>query len=396
MTRQKNYVPTLDGWRALSVVAVVLYHGRDGFFGVGSLLSKICSRGNLGVQVFFAISGFLICGLLMQEHERTGDINLRRFYIRRCFRILPPYYAVLTVIILLSIFGIIRANYSDLPSCLLFYRNYKPLGIDQSGGFYTAHFWSLAVEEQFYLIWPMLLLAFRPKRLARLALLLVAAALAWKALDGHLPQVASMIPLPMKLWAYTDTLLWGCLAAIYFPTIQRRVDRIRFNQLWIPLLAVLLLCLSSHSSALHSLLAILLPALVLSTVLQPESWLARALEWKAVRWIGTLSYSIYLWQELFLPAVGSELARGFFGRLQHWPWNVPAILVCACLSRYLLEIPMNRLGHRLTASSAIAMRPVPAPSLALASLRYFPRSASIQASGTLPKNEAEALRHTGS
>ena len=95
VSHQKRYIPTLDGWRALSVIGVILYHGRSSFFGSDSLLWQLSSHGNLGVDVFFAISGFLICGLLLHEYERNGDINLRRFYIDGvfafCLRITPSW-----------------------------------------------------------------------------------------------------------------------------------------------------------------------------------------------------------------------------------------------------------------------------------------------------------------
>ena len=103
----------------------------------------------------------------------------------------------------------------------------------------------------------------------------------------------------------------------------------------------------------------------MSTVTQPYSVLGRVLEWRPLRWIGTISFSLYLWQELFLPEIPSELARGGFHHLQQLPWNPLAILGCACLSRYLIEIPMTRLGHRMSASSLALPRPVessPAPS----------------------------------
>jgi peptidoglycan/LPS O-acetylase OafA/YrhL len=78
--------------------------------------------------------------------------------------------------------------------------------------------------------------------------------------------------------------------------------------------------------------------------------LGRVLEWWLLRWIGVLSYSLYLWQELFLPEMHAAMAQGSFRHLQQWPWNLPALLACACLSRYLIERPMIRLGHRLSAS----------------------------------------------
>jgi peptidoglycan/LPS O-acetylase OafA/YrhL len=103
---------------------------------------------------------------------------------------------------------------------------------------------------------------------------------------------------------------------------------------------------------------------VVSTVLQPRSVLGRILEWRPLRWIGSISFSLYLWQELFLPELKAELAGGSLHFLQQPPWNMLAILVCACLSRYLIEIPMTRLGHRISAAPLSLPRAVessPAP-----------------------------------
>ncbi len=367
MRDQKRYIPTLDGWRALSVIGVILYHGRFGFFVHHPLVMKVASAGEIGVDVFFAISGFLICGLLLEEFARTGGISLRRFYIRRCFRILPPYYAALAGVGVLSILGAIELNRSDLLSCLLFYRNYLPLGMDEHGGFYTAHFWSLAVEEHFYLMWPMLLIAVKPKRAGKVAFLLAMLVFGWRQLQAHFHLWPGTFP-PANLAARTDTridaLLWGCLAAIYFPAIKRNLERVHFSELWLPLLAILVFAEAIHAPGLTLMRAILLPALVLSTVIQPSSVLGRILEWQPLRWIGTLSYSLYLWQELFLPELHSAAAVGAFHNLQQWPWNLVAILGCAVMSRYLLEVPLTRVGHRLSGPRLTLVRPAhPSPAL---------------------------------
>jgi peptidoglycan/LPS O-acetylase OafA/YrhL len=176
------------------------------------------------------------------------------------------------------------------------------------------------------------------------------AVFAWRELENHFQWLATIL-LPENLLTRTDTrmdgLLWGCLAAIYFPTIVRYGERVRFSQLWLPILATLLVIEKLHPPGLIVLRAVLMPALMLSTVLQPASFLGRVLEWQPVRWLGTISYGLYLWQQLFLPELASEKAHGALHYLQQAPWNVPAILMCACVSRYLLELPMIRLGHRL-------------------------------------------------
>jgi peptidoglycan/LPS O-acetylase OafA/YrhL len=135
MSREKTYLPTLDGWRGIAVIGVILFHAREEFSGGNSLLIRLAAHTYIGVDIFFAISGFLICGLLLREYEATGNISLRRFYIRRFFRILPPYYASLAAICLAGVFLALPFNFADLPSCFFFYRNYRPLGMDQYGGF---------------------------------------------------------------------------------------------------------------------------------------------------------------------------------------------------------------------------------------------------------------------
>ncbi len=159
------------------------------------------------------------------------------------------------------------------------------------------------------------------------------------------------------------TVFLGGPAAIYFPRIQRVVGRIGFSQLWLVPLTLLVITQVAHVPGLTLWRAILLPVLLVSTVTQPASWLGRILEWQPMRWIGTLAYSLYIWQELFLPEMASVMARGGFRALQRPPWNLLALLVAACLSRYLVEIPMNRIGHRLSESplrlTKSAASPVP-------------------------------------
>jgi peptidoglycan/LPS O-acetylase OafA/YrhL len=359
VNRQKGYFPTLDGWRAVSVIAVVLFHSRETLFGDSSWVRQLLYHCSMGVDVFFVISGFLICGQLLREEEYDGTISLSRFYVRRCFRILPAYYAYLVTICILSAFSVLPSNRVDLPSCLLFYRNFMPLGGDVNGGVYTAHFWSLAIEEQFYLFWPMLLLVLRPRRAGKLALLLATAIYGWKVMAAHSLWVTTLFPPGLNLLSRGDAILWGCVGAIYFPAIQRWFMRVRYGQLWLPIAVVVLLTILSHIPELVSLLSILLAALVFSTVIQPNSLLGRVLECRPLRWIGTLSYSIYLWQELFLSRPNFVTSSNLFRLLQQPQWSFLAILGCACASRYLVELPMTNFGRRLNTLPRPSIRAVP-------------------------------------
>ncbi len=351
---KKTYFPTLDGWRALSVMAVIFYHGRFDFFSDSSYMQRVSAHGDIGVDVFFAISGFLISSLLLQEFQRTGHINLRAFYLRRFFRIVPAYYLALATISILGILKLVPMNSGDLLSCLFFYRNYRPLGMDLSGGFYTAHFWSLAIEEHFYILWPTLLLLVRPKRIGTVSVLFAIAVFGWRQIEAHYHFGAALLP-QLYLTTRTDTridsLLWACVAAIYFPAIKGLFESVPVSELWLPFAAVIVAVGAFHVPGTEVILAVILPLLVLSTVVKPDSIFSRLLDSAPLRWIGALSYSLYLWQELFLPEVSSIRAQGVLGNLQHAPWNLIAILTCACLSHYLLENPMNRLGHRLSAAT---------------------------------------------
>ncbi len=216
----KSYLPTLDGWRAIAILGVMIAHAANSVFcPEGSLPNAwwyaVIRRGGLGVDIFFGISGFLICSRLLQEHRQNGQIGLRSFYIRRIFRILPASFAYLAVVGLLTLAGFSLTTPIMWWSCVGFFRNYLPLpGPD---GHYTGHFWSLAVEEHFYLLWPSLLFLCGPRRARPWALGLALAVAAWRVWEfrhqwlGHwIPGAAFYVRTDIRL----DGLLWGCWAAL--------------------------------------------------------------------------------------------------------------------------------------------------------------------------------------
>ncbi len=348
------YVRTLDGWRAVAIGAVLLCHGGDAVFSAGGalpsrLLYSLSRRGALGVDVFFGISGLLICGRLLEEEHQTGTISLRNFYVRRVFRILPAAFAYLAVVGALAAAGIIPVRLGGWLSCVFFFRNYMP---SSGSGWYTGHFWSLAVEEHFYLICPGLLLLCGPRR-ARIVVPLLAIAIAvWRVLDFHSARLSALLPGPSfyeRTDVRLDALFWGCWMAL---TLDAPASRDAFRRwlspfVWTLLAAAYVACVAFAPPMAMMWEAILIPLLLAGTILHAGNPAGRILEHAAVRWIGRISYSLYLWQQLFL--IPHELNRAL-GPLQVFPLNLVALMVCAVLSYYALEKPMIAYGRKLLES----------------------------------------------
>ncbi len=183
---RSEHIPTLDGWRAISVLAVMWYHAIPCGLSPGTIAFRLAIRAHLGVDIFFAISGFLICGKLLQELQKTGSISLKLFYLRRCCRIFPAVWVYLFVLCMLASIGWTTSEGWEFSSTLFFVCNYFPSYHGTVLGRYTAQFWSLAVEEHFYSLWPGIVLATGrdQRRLGWIALTLALAVFAWRAVDA--------------------------------------------------------------------------------------------------------------------------------------------------------------------------------------------------------------------
>jgi peptidoglycan/LPS O-acetylase OafA/YrhL len=311
---KQGYIPSLDGWRAIAIGAVLVSHSFPSTYWT--------QHGALGVNLFFAISGFLITTRLLD------DPSLKRFYIRRAFRILPPALFFLAVAS-----AAVPSPRTDLLSSLFFLRNYW--GADPQHGWYTAHFWSLAVEEHFYLIWPAVLILAGIRRARFVAPALALAVAAWRSLDLRHAWLATLLHSehlrnsPLRTDYRMDALFWGCTLALA-PRFKGHAAAAA-----LPLAAAIALDIYQPQGYM-ALQAILFPCILALTVARPATFL----EWPPLRWIGRLSYSLYLWQQLFF----SHYHHGF---LQRFPLNLACALACAGFSYYLIEKPMVRLGHRL-------------------------------------------------
>jgi peptidoglycan/LPS O-acetylase OafA/YrhL len=305
-----------------------------------ALLANLFIHAGYGVDIFFTLSGYLICTLLLQEKASTGTISLGSFYTRRVFRILPPIILYLTsLLILIQCHLLPQIPAADFLSVLLFARNYS------LGSWYTAHFWSLAVEEHFYLVAPLFFLVLPWKWALRfaLALILICIGVRWFEFS-HFSYAASQ--LQFRTENRFDALLWGCILALLLhrPAIRERIaSRVTgLAAALTGLAAVMLLSFFSAQAPRRTIVAFVMPLLISYTVLHTESPFGKFLELRFLRWIGRLSYSLYIWQMLFLP----EGARPL-GRLQSFPLALIIPLLCAVASYYWVEKPLIRIGHKL-------------------------------------------------
>lgn len=340
-------LPSLDGWRAVSITLLLLGHSvytRN--FPASLKAVGLQGTGIMGVRFFFVISGFLITWLLVREREKSGRINLKHFYIRRALRILPVVYAYLAVLGLGTAYhqtaGAWIAN-------LTFSTNYLPVG------FSTSHLWSLAVEEQFYLLWPLLLWLLPAGKkeiyLALLAPLVVAPLL--RSLPAASWQWSGFQNLA-GYWSFFsefDLLAYGCLAAILFVRHRPALETFyRRGSCLIPLTAAAVIAGSAifHprlSGFYETLQGAGFATLLLQSILFPEKIIFRPLNWQWVRQLGVLSYSVYIWQMMFCGT-----AQTVFGVQSAWWVDFPAwifmSLIAAGISYYLLEKPLFELREK--------------------------------------------------
>jgi len=345
---KSGYLPTLDGWRAIAILAVILTHDSLHQWGIFST-RWFYEYGLRGVDVFFAISGVLICTRLLAEEQKNGHISLHNFYIRRAFRILPPALVYLLCIALLGALGKIFVYPGEWWGALLFYRNYTSLlghvGVNHLAWF-TGHFWSLSVEEHFYLLLPAILVFWKGRARIVILCILALAVMANRAYQlAHRPWDLVAFHTDVRL----DALLIPAVLAILLQNERYRNWIAKFTRFWPVLLVIVCFIIGADQPNKFwymTSLAFLFPCLVIGSVLHPNTIFGRVLESAPLRYIGKLSYSLYLWQMLFF--TGHLYQKTPLGAFQRWPLNFISTVICALMSYYLIERPTIRLGHRFT------------------------------------------------
>jgi peptidoglycan/LPS O-acetylase OafA/YrhL len=340
-TLSPNKLPCLDGLRAIAIGMVIFSHARYTIaWKPPHALDVVWDWvGFLGVQVFFGLSGYLITYLLVKENDRTGTVSLRNFYMRRVLRIFPAFYFYLAVITLLTVLGVLAVQPKPLLASAVYLKNYfNSSPADHS--WFVGHSWSLGVEEQFYLFWPVLfvLAGVRRARYAALALIL---AMPFVRVFSVLcfPEARGTVGATIHTCA--DRLMFGCLLALLDGNPMFEGVMKRFASSWFPALAAVFLVfmgphLGQHFHASYTLtLGISLEggliAFIIAWLLRhPSSLGAAFLNRRFMVHLGVLSYSLYLWQQLFMTG-HNRTFTGWF------PLNILFAYGMACASYYLIE-----------------------------------------------------------
>lgn len=347
--RAEHY-PSLNGLRGLSILLVLYGHvERTDGFPLPLSTSLWGDLGYLGVKVFFVISGFLITGLLLDEHAQHGRISLRRFYARRTLRIFPAFYSFIVVAALLSMYNVITLPWQDLIIAATYIKN---LTYGQS--WYVEHTWSLAVEEQFYLLWPMLIIILRPHWRCIVPLAVVALApwlrlYAWRhpeAIANILPDL--LMPFPHALIAGFDAIAMGCLLAFVKHWLVDNKKYLQFTgsvYFWLlPILGISMNRWLSHPIGhgvwmAETILNVTIAICIERFIRLPNRRSGQFLNSSTMVWIGTLSYSIYLWQQLFLNRHTTSWIASF-------PQNLVFVFTVACVSYYGIERTFLKIKQR--------------------------------------------------
>jgi peptidoglycan/LPS O-acetylase OafA/YrhL len=331
---------SLDGIRAVAIAIVIVNHaamaGRFSPTVTSVLQNPLVGLQGLGVTTFFVVSGFLITSILVRELDRSGTIDLTRFLLRRSLRIFPAYFTYVAVVAALGWFGLPQASGRSFVHALTFTMNYA----GPHGAWTLGHLWSMASQEQFYLLWPIVFIYAGRRGASRLAL-------------GTATLTPWLYVVYVTVWPATfaarttpfafDTIAIGCLLALHRDRLARQPW---FNTLVdAPISAPLVFALGLLGGMIgtrpglltHPLLAVAVALLVERSVRRPWGGLGRLLNSRPLAYLGAASFSLYLWQQIFLRPETAAVA----------PFDVLAAIAVGLASYHAIERPSGALWPKL-------------------------------------------------
>lgn len=355
-------IPSLDGLRAIAILLVMVGHGWYSLPLVPAFLWRYAGNGTLGVNIFFVLSGFLIYSLSAREVDKTGQFSSKQFYIRRILRIFPCFYFFIGVIVCLKWSGIVALSWQVLGSAATFTFNYAHFfdrwttPADNADFGVIGHYWSLALEEQFYFTWPLLMLLFVRRKLLPVLMVIMCLAPFIRVASYYLaPNWRGQIG--MMFQTGFDSIAAGVLLGELLRRSRPKalLQGLARNPITLYGAIAFILIISPLLNEFFkgayeitvgkSLELACICVIVTAGVYFPETILGRLLNWRPMIYVGVLSYSLYVWNNLFLYSEGHWVVNKF-------PFNYLCVFGMAMFSHYLIEKPFLKLKDRFHKSAA--------------------------------------------
>lgn len=335
-------IPSLDGIRFVSICLVLGAHlTKTSNIPIEfNHISKYFFDGGLGVMIFFVLSGYLITHLLLNEENSNGNISLSSFYFRRILRIFPVYYAFIFILFILNLYTKIEISTCAFVSSLTFTKNLF------CGYWIDGHLWSLSIEEQYYLLWPFFVKYFKGNLRIIICLFFVIICPLARVYFYLNNDTSSLLFSPFSNF---DSLFIGSLLAILSENYKQQfVQILKFNTsyfrfiafiaiytIWFIKLKLVLGILTIPIG--NTIQSIAISYLILSYSKINSGLVYKILNYNFIQLIGKLSFSVYIWQQLFF--VSNNFYTPFSLWFLNFPFNVFCIFITAVVSYYLLEKP---------------------------------------------------------
>ncbi|WP_316736077.1 acyltransferase [Pedobacter aquatilis] len=347
-----KHIPSLDGWRAVAIMMVILGHFMLTLEKGGAIhtILKLTAIGNLGVKIFFVLSGFLITTLLIKEKIKYANINLKNFFIRRALRIIPVLYLYLIAVFLVNYLFNLNLTISNFIGPLFYVNNFNFL----SGTWITQHTWSLAVEEQFYLVWPAIFKYSKNRILTCIIIILIIPG--FVIVEYLDPEVGNYILAPFFIPA--SSIFMGALISLlsFNSYISSKFLISKNFKFGIFIFAIVLIYSIYYFSAKSTYAKFILPFgniltdfcfiyIILFSIIRKDHFIFKVLNSRIFIQIGIISYSLYIWQQLFI------IPKGNYPILEHYiyfPYNLISVFIFGFLSFYLFEKPFLKLKERFS------------------------------------------------
>jgi len=347
----KSYIPELDGFRGIAIITVLISH-----ITLNSFFAKYLI-GDIGVEIFFVLSGFLITTLLLKERIVQGNVFFRNFYTRRALRILPVAYLFLALLIVLNCLFKLNISVESFLASAFYIKN---LHFQYTNDWYSAHFWTLAIEEQFYVIFPLIII-YKTENYINLVYFLILSIPILQYLGynnigifytNNIIHKSTFLLINLFGNGTTSILIGSLFSILMFngalPNKKIKINHYLSFVLFIIALIFRMECVEVLKSTYFTstIFSIIIALVIFLCLTNSNDFLSRLLKNKLLISLGVLSYSLYIWQQIFLHKQPWATAFKYGDSL----WlNVPTLFITSYLSYHFYELRFLKFKEKFKA-----------------------------------------------